>query len=199
MRRAAIVTAMQTLLAIAGSLVVMVGCLAQPELDKPADGRLVYSPDPVLAEATESAAEALGDASGEPFELADGGTPVHAVPTDSLWHTDRKTNLRFHSCAWTLITYYAEPLWVLGAEIQVEVPPTADCPQHLWRTIEHEMIHSARRDINPEAETHAATGVFAERADADNETLDANSLAALCEAIPCITFKPEAPSAAQTD
>lgn len=82
--------------------------------------------------------------------------------------------------------------FVTGARIMVAFPVPDGCWVELGSTIEHELIHSLRRDLVSELQDdHTATGLFAARQDAghmqeiaDGHTeLDAPAREKVCEAV----------------
>lgn len=150
------------------------------------DTRFYYAPDATIQWHTEEAAKSLSDATGLPFQIASFGVPVLAVPPGTLINDDKA-----ESCAWTKVSHYGDK--IVEVRIEVEVPPRPECMYDLRRTIEHEMIHSIRRveDLSALNGGHTATGVFQAYANNNDNKLNDESLAAVCEAVPCREFNPE--------
>ncbi len=146
------------------------------------DTRTYYAPDPELQRETERALNKLAAATGADFATAEWGVPVRMVESAEIEG----------ACAITAIT--REGREVVGVEIMVARPTQGSgCFSDPARTIMHEIIHSARRDLDFGAPDmgHTETGVFRGVANDHDNRLDEQSLDALCEGIECVEFVPE--------
>lgn len=168
--------------------VVFAGC-QKPSQD---DGRLTYVPDPELMDATDAAGVALQAASGLAFSVGDKGTPVFAVDPDTMYRCNPKDPTDcWNDCGETDITFDKESGFIYSVTINIAFPIPENCFQDPARTIEHEMIHSVRRNVDHAGGVHSEHGVFQAQAHPDDLLLEDTSLTLLCEAADCDIFNPE--------
>lgn len=177
-----------TLLSVYALATTIVGCGVEyidVPVDVAFDTRFYYAPDESIKPQTQQAAESLTGATGLAFQVGSFGVPVTPVPPGTLIGEDGS-----NSCAWTKVAHFGDK--IVEVRIEVGVPQRPEC-MNLTRTIEHEMIHSIRRveDLTALNGGHTATGVFQAVANANDNKLNDESLAAVCEAVPCREFNPE--------
>lgn len=159
------------------ALQLMFGCGSAPQAP---DARYTYSPDPELTIPTRGAGEGLAAASGLPFSVGDGGTEVRAVAPETITGHCAVTHVGWDAFGRTTEVY-----------ISVAYPSPSGCFADPTRTIEHEMIHSVRRDLDHEDIRHSEHGLFQPATNFDDFLLDSSSLELLCAAADCTTFNPE--------
>lgn len=177
---------MKSILLSAWALAATVAGCGYTYVDVPIEGidtRFYYTPDPVLQDDTRRAARSLSAATGLSFQLSPWGVQVRAVEPGEIPG----------SCAQTRLTYNRNTLEVYSALILVALPQPESCMSDVASTIQHEMIHSVRRDLDlgKDDQGHVRTGVFQGVANDLDRGLNAESLAAVCEAVDCVEFNPE--------
>ena len=95
-----------------------------------------------------------------------------------------------HDCGQTRVSHIKDE--VIGVQVLIPFPSPPGCMSDISRTIEHEIIHSIRRELElTDQDQHATTGVFKAYADDTDNHLTSESLEKLCEAIECTQFNTE--------
>lgn len=157
------------------------GCMPVAGDPEPLDPELAfqYDVDPLLKVTADTAFEHLNKASGLGFEHVEGGTVV-------LLDADLGGD-----CAQTIVSFDPSSDITTNVYIALAFPPPAGCYQDLWKTLEHELIHSVRRDMDHGTVVHSETGIFQRSANGYDDKLNADSLTNLCEATQCPIFNPE--------
>ncbi len=157
------------------------------------DGRVLYHSDPKFENEVGFARGRLSRASGVSFEEHELGTPINAVDTYAQKRVHTEPNgdeWVSYDCGQTLVSHIKSE--VISVRIDIPFPSPPGCMSDVSRTIEHEIIHSIRRDLElTNQDQHATTGVFKAYADDTDNHLTAESLEKLCEGIECTLFNTE--------
>lgn len=164
------------------------GCCSQIP-DAPDSGKLLYSPSAELWDDTQAAIDRLNAATGAGFSLqASGGTKIEAVSPDEMLYAP-------DDCGETNSIFYRPDREIRSVGIRINSGIPARCFTDLSLAIEHEMVHSARResvfDVNEVDQGHSAHGIFQAYANLEDHKLEETSLTALCQYVDCQTFQPE--------
>ncbi|HEY3496218.1 MAG TPA: hypothetical protein VGK73_16075 [Polyangiaceae bacterium] len=112
--------------------------------------------------------------------IGPGGVPVEYV-------ADAVDPQGYRVCAYTLANYAVGPLSMAVDDS----PPSGVCRAHV-DTMAHEVGHALCHHYQPGANCHVDRGLM--RSDAqrpEDSVLDAESLARVCEFVPCVAFNPE--------
>jgi hypothetical protein len=172
--------------------VVFAGCSKAPPAG--VDGRVMYEPDPELQDGVSVAMSRLEAASGVQFDVATGGTPVFATDPELMRECDKKDPTDcWIDCGLMTITFDKNTHQIYSVTIEIAWPVPDTCYSDVAMTIEHEMVHSARRAVDLTAGIHSPHGLFQLAANLEDHLLEETSLTSLCEGVDCSLFNPEVP------
>jgi hypothetical protein len=160
----------------------MSACATAPAMDVPFEG-VVLSPTPEAEAATREAAERWSAATGLSISIGEGGVPVSFV-------ADAINPAGHRSCAHTVTSPAAGPLYV-----EVDgTPPEGKC-RGAADTIAHELGHVLCHHYQPGASAcHVEHGLMRSGARAnvaEDLTINAETLEAVCAVAPCTAFLAE--------
>lgn len=183
-----------TILALIVFMAYCCGCVAdvapyepgQPQQRKPYVGGMVFTAGPGTEAALALAIMYLNEASGAGFASGPDGIQVSLVEQAYKDAVVDGLPVKEPVCAVTDVTHVGGAVLDVAIELSV---PSASCGWSAAKTLEHEMIHAVRADINPSVyDDHAIDGVFKAYATGEH-AMTAASLTRLCEAAECQWFK----------